>query len=127
MNNPINGKFPKHAHTSSYKRICLPLLLFWGFAGLFFHGNYFTSSTATPYRIHSCHGNICGRKKKKERQRQRERECKEDDEKKKEKKKVFTVDREITGFIIYSQLIPSVTDDRATAGPVKELVFVFER
>lgn len=42
-------------------------------------------------------------------------------------KKVSRVDREITGFIIFSQLILSITNDRATAGTVKELVFVFER
>lgn len=83
--------------------------MFGGFARLFFHGNYFTSSTATPYRIYSCHGNICGRKKKREK-----------------KGKVFRVDREITGFIIFSQLILSITNDRATAGTLKELVFVFE-
>lgn len=95
------------------------LLLFWGFARLFFHGNYFTSSTATPYRIYSCHGNICGRKKKRARERGREGA-------KKKKGKVFRADREITGFIIFSQLILSITNDRAMAGTLKELVFVFE-
>lgn len=31
------------------------------------------------------------------------------------KGKAFRVDREITGFIIFSQLILSITNDRATA------------
>lgn len=43
------------------------------------------------------------------------------------KGKAFRVDREITGFIIFSQLILSITNDRPTAGTVKELVFVLER
>lgn len=55
-----------------------------------------------------------------QREGEREGECKK-------KKKLFTVDREITGFIIFSQLILSITNDRAAAGAVKELVFVLER
>lgn len=54
-------------------------------------------------------------------------EKKENEREQKKKGKVFRVDREITGFIIFSQLILSITNDRATAGTVKELLFVFER
>lgn len=39
--------------------------------------------------------------------------------------KVFRVDREITGFIIFSRL-RSVTGDGATADALKELPFAFE-
>lgn len=49
------------------------LPLFRGFARLFFHGNYFTSSTATPYRIYSCHGNIWARERE-NREREGDRE-----------------------------------------------------
>lgn len=44
----------------------------------------------------------------------------------KKKEKVSRVDREITGFIIFSQLILSVTDDRVTAGPLRKPMFAFE-
>lgn len=99
VNNPWNAKFP-----NPHLFLQLHLLLFWGFARLFFHRNYFTSSTATLYRIHSCHGNIWARKKKKKKL-ERTREGREG----KKREKVFTVDREITGFIIRSQMIPSIT------------------
>lgn len=61
--------------------------------------------------------------KKKESQGERERGR---EGAKKKKGKVFRADREITGFIIFSQLILSITNDRAMAGTLKELVFVFE-
>lgn len=59
---------------------------------------------------------------KKEREMERGREG----AKKKKRRKVFRVDREITGFIIFSQLILSITNDRVTAGTLKQLVFAFE-
>lgn len=62
-----------------------------------------------------------------EKKRERARERGREGAKKKKKGKVFRADREITGFIIFSQLILSITNDRATAGTLKELVFVFER
>lgn len=41
-------------------------VLVWGICKIiFFHENYFTSSTAIPYRIHSCHGNIGGKREQK--------------------------------------------------------------
>lgn len=65
---------------------------------------------------------------KKKRAREQGREGEREQKKRKKKKgKVFRADREITGFIIFSQLILSITNDRATAGTLKEPVFVFER
>lgn len=57
---------------------------------------------------------------------EKKRERNGEREQKKEKRKVFRVDREITGFIIFSQLILSITNDRVTAGTLKQLVFAFE-
>lgn len=112
VNNPLKAKLP-----NPHLFLQLHLLLFWGFARLFFHKNYFTSLTATPYRIHSCHGNILAEKKKTERERKGERGVGSEEE------KVFTVDREITGFIIFSQLILSIISDRMVAGTEEKFVF----
>lgn len=60
-----------------------------------------------------------GREKKKREGREREWEIKK-------KEKVLRVDREITGFIIFSQLILSITNDRVTEGPLRKLMFAFE-
>lgn len=56
-----------------------------------------------------------------EKEREREKESQEE-----KRKKVLRVDREITGFIIFSQLILSITSDRVTTS-TKGLVFVFEQ
>lgn len=70
VDNPFSGEIP-------YPDISLQLhlLLFWGTCKIvffFFHRNYFTSSTATPYRIHCFHGNIWAvEEKKKDGRRER--------------------------------------------------------
>lgn len=110
VNNPINAKFLNRTS------ICLPLCSCFGdLRDYFFSFGTTLHPTATLYRIYSCHGNICseGRERKREREQRRK------------KKKVFWVDRELTGFIILSQLILSITGEGAMEGPLKEL-FAFE-
>lgn len=80
------------------------LLLFCGFARLFFHENYFTSSTATGSTV-AMAISVAGKKETEGAKRKKERK----------REKVFRVDREITGFIIFSQLILSISGDRAKA------------
>ena len=115
MHNPINAKFSNHTHTSSYNCIRLSLCSCFGDLQDYFS----TGTTLHPQQLFLTGSTVAMAMSVAEK---RERV-----QKKEKKEKVFGVDREITGFIIFSQLILSITNDRATAGTVKELVFVFER
>lgn len=111
VNNPLSAKIP-NPHLS-YNCICSCFgdLQDYFSTGTTLHPQQLLNTGSTVAIAISGQGGKNGEK-------QRER---------KEEEKVFTVDREITGFIIFSQLILSITNDRAVAGTVKELVFVFER
>lgn len=110
VNNPINAKFLNRTS------ICLPLCSFWGFERLFFFfWNYFTSYSHSIQDLQLPWQYLFRGEREEERERTEEEK----------KKKVFWVDRELTGFIILSQLILSITGEGAMEGPLKEL-FAFE-
>lgn len=121
VNNPINAKFPNHttplpttasASLSAFVSGICKIIFSWEL--LYILNSYSIQDLQLPWQYLSQ-----GEREKKREGREREWEIKK-------KEKVLRVDREITGFIIFSQLILSITNDRVTEGPLRKLMFAFE-